>query len=1179
MKRSVLIKLGLLFGLAAGSAAHGQVFNVHNIQHGYFFYGGYNVMAFGQGAAADPGNNIWNGFGDAAGPGSTASFGGNRPNDLLLLNNPGNPYAWATVSGAPFFAHGTALFSPTNAAAAAGNATSAGGLSPVTIPVLTYGGNSGGTTPLVAGSYSLDEPATSRTNVGLTIFSEAAVVNAATPGAGTAANPLGLMVLSNVPAGTYDVYLYGANYDGTRGAAFVVDSGTPTNGIYETINPYAEAGFGPETNFVLGVDFTVYNNVTPDADSTIHITWGAVSNINSGFTGEGDFNGLQLVSSRPVQAGPTVVEPPVSAIFSQGTNATLIADARGNPAVAFQWYSGNPPGTPVVGQTNRSLTFLEALASESGNYFFVATNIYGAATSSVATLTIAAAPVIVGQSLTTSSNAVVLYRGNNHFGLSVTAYGASGQPLSCYWQSNGVTTAVTTNSASDGTGAFEWVNTTASATYSCIVSNSYGTATTGNALAVSIVPAPVDPYVNALLGLYPFAYWPLNEASGPFTYDYISGNNGAPTANASYAYAQPGPVDGFGASSLAYAFTGNSAVDVPGANLNFSGPISLITWVQGGSDAFATAVGKGDSSYRIDIDGTGLAHFNDDSGAEAIGGPFLESGAWHQVVGTFTGTNIYLYVDGALVASGGDTSKPGNTDDFYIGGAPDYSTRFLVGSLAQVAIFTNALTASQILALFQAGETPPFIGTQPTNFPGFVDGQASFAVSANGGLPLTYQWTGPAGVIAGATNASLILSNLTVNTPANNGPGLYYCTITNPYGTTNTESSGGGTLTVSISAPFFVQDLPQFAYGIVGSPLVLSVGEGGNNPITNQWFYGASSPPTTALLNGGRIGGATSPTLTITNLQLSDQGYYQVWATNGVAPYFAGSQIAQVIVESEPLFNTNGAGWTINGTVANITQNLLTLTDGNNGEVSSLFFNTPMYVGAFEASFTYTATNSPSVASTTSLADGTTFCIQNSPAGTAAIGGGGGSLAYSGITDSAALAIDLYNANPGGVQFVSDGFNPSGGQYTLSTPVVLTTGHPVNVTLHYNGQTLAVKMADTVVTTNIFMTNIVIGPISQYVGSDVALIGFTAATGGVNSVQTVQNFVYTPLAMLTASRSGSDVVISWPVGVGGYSLQESSSLTNASWTTIPGLYNAVGPNFEVPVPIASGSQFFRLQIQ
>jgi hypothetical protein len=56
-------------------------------------------------------------------------------------------------------------------------------------------------------------------------------------------------------------------------------------------------------------------------------------------------------------------------------------------------------------------------------------------------------------------------------------------------------------------------------------------------------------------------------------------------------------------------------------------------------------------------------------------------------------------------------------------------------------------------------------------------------------------------------------------------------------------------------------------------------------------------------------------------------------------------------------------------------------------------------------------------------------------------------------------------------------------------------------------------------------------------------------------------------------------VISWPVGVGGYSLQESSSLTNASWTTIPGLYNAVGPNFEVPVPIASGSQFFRLQIQ
>ena len=252
--------------------------------------------------------------------------------------------------------------------------------------------------------------------------------------------------------------------------------------------------------------------------------------------------------------------------------------------------------------------------------------------------------------------------------------------------------------------------------------------------------------------------------------------------------------------------------------------------------------------------------------------------------------------------------------------------------------------------------------------------------------------------------------------------GHRYCTIKNPYGTTNTPSDGSVQLAVNVSQPFFVQDLPSVVYGIIGAPgLVLSVVEGGNVPITNQWFYGTSSTPTTPLQNGGRIGGATSATLIITNAQLSDQGYYQVWATNGVSPYSGESQVAQVIIESEPLFNTDGSGWTINGTVANVSANVLTLTDGNGGEFNSMFFDTPVYVGAFTASFTYTATNSPSVASTTSLADGSTFCIQNSPEGTAAIGGGGGSLGYTGIPNSAALALDLYNANPGGIQFVSGG--------------------------------------------------------------------------------------------------------------------------------------------------------------
>ena len=378
---------------------------------------------------------------------------------------------------------------------------------------------------------------------------------------------------------------------------------------------------------------------------------------------------------------------PSDSLFAQGATATLFADPRGNPAVALQWYQGNTPGTPVAGQTNRTLSFVGAVGSQSGNYFLVATNIYGAATSSVASLTIQTAPAIVEQTQTTSSNAVILYSGHNHFGFSVTAYGDSSQPLYFYWQNNGVTTAVTTNSGTGETNSFLWVNATASGAYSCLLSNSYGTVRSSS-IAVTTVTAPANSYVTALLALNPYAYWPLNETSSAFTYDYLSGNNGFQTnVGGSYSIGQPGPIAGFGASSLAYTFQGEAAVDIPGANLNFAGPLTLITWAQGGSDAFESPIGKGDASYRIDVDGSGIAHFNDNGPTDASGGPDLEDGNWHQLVGTYTGTNIYLYVDGVLVSSEKDSSTTGDSRDFYIGSDSEYlGKRDFLGSLAQVAI-------------------------------------------------------------------------------------------------------------------------------------------------------------------------------------------------------------------------------------------------------------------------------------------------------------------------------------------------------------------------------------------------------------------------------------------------------------------------------------------------------------
>ncbi len=1151
--------MGFLAGILACSGASGQVFNMHDIYQNFAYYNGYNVCAYGQGAYSDPGNNIWNGFGNNGVPGTGWSFGSGLKNDPLVPGNPGNPYAWAHA----FFASGPNLFDPTNpGAAGAGNATAAGQHTPIVVPRMVYGFDSGTQFSGASGGGTL------RTNVAEWIFQEAAVVNGASPGAGTAASPMGSLTLSNVPPGTYDLYLYSANFDGTRGASFIASSGTPKDGMFSAMNPNAAGGSGPLTNFIEGTNYVVYNNVTPNAASTITVTWSAISNVISGLAGEGDFNGLQLAAASPVSASPTIIQQPLNAFFSQGTTAALASDARGNPAVAYQWYSGNPPGTPVAGQTSSALSFANAQASQSGPYYFIATNVSGAVTSSVATLTVAAAPLVMGQS---STNPMTLYSGHNHFSMSVNALGQA--PLLYFWRANGVTQAITTNS-----GAINFSNITATATYDCVVSNSFGTAP-NLPLSITILPAPSNPYTTALLGLNPFAYWPLTENSGSIAYDYENGNNG--TIQSTVVPGSPGPTNGFGPSSTAFAFdsTGTSYVDVPGAPVNFLGSESMVVWcIAGlGGPGFQTIAGKGDTSYREDMDSSGLAHFASGSGPDAVGGPSLTllASYWHQIVGVYDAgsSNSYLYVDGVLVSNQKAGKTPGNALDFWIGGAPDYpGARNFLGSIAQVALFDYPLSGSQVQSLYAAGEVPAYVASSPTNFSGYIGGSATFRVTGGGATPLTYQWSGPGGVIPGATNPIQGVTNLNASgTPANSGPGDYCCTVANAFGSAVSSSA---TLTVGASSPFFIQDLAVTNYTLVGATASLAVQVGGNLPLTNQWYYGA-----TALHEGdrnGRVSGTTNLTLNIANAQTGDNGAYQVFVTNGVAPFYAQSQVGYLVVENEPLFNGDGSGWTFNsgsGGPPALSGNVLTLTDGVNGEARSIFFNTPVYIGAFQASFDYTATPSTPGGG---LADGATFCIQNSSAGASAVGGGGGSLGYQGILNSAALAIDLYNAR--GFQFVTGGNNPASGTYVTTAPTVDTgSGNPIAVNLVYNGSTLSLSMTDTKTLGNI-TTNIEIGSISSLVGTNTALIGFTGATGGVNSIQTISNFSFVPLPALSVSHNGGNLVLSWPVNVGAFQLQQNSSLSSSGWTTIAGPYTVSGSSYQVTQPLGAGPQYYRLVV-
>jgi autotransporter-associated beta strand protein len=203
---------------------------------------------------------------------------------------------------------------------------------------------------------------------------------------------------------------------------------------------------------------------------------------------------------------------------------------------------------------------------------------------------------------------------------------------------------------------------------------------------------------------------------------------------------------------------------------------------------------------------------------------------------------------------------------------------------------------------------------------------------------------------------------------------------------------------------------------------------------------------------------------------------------------------------------TGGTGWTANTNASFVSATTIQLTPATNSNVGSVWYNQPVSTRAFTASFTY------SVPSTTgSIADGMTFGFQNNALTT--VGGGGGSLGYAGIGNSAAMQINIFPSN-------TDAGTTSGGQGTGlgvlvngATPAHVQTSNPIslsgappssaNVTINYDGTTMTITMTQgTALFSSSFPLNI-----ANEVGAS-AFMGFTGATGGLNAQQQISNFSF-----------------------------------------------------------------------
>jgi len=163
----------------------------------------------------------------------------------------------------------------------------------------------------------------------------------------------------------------------------------------------------------------------------------------------------------------------------------------------------------------------------------------------------------------------------------------------------------------------------------------------------------------------------------------------------------------------------------------------------------------------------------------------------------------------------------------------------------------------------------PIITTQPQSTTVTATSNAVFTVAVSGAAPFAYQWRKGAVDIVNATNASLTITGAL---PAD--VGNYSVFIRNLFGTATSQ-----TAQLAIQ-PLVITQQPTLQRVVPGTNATFSVSATGPGPFTYQWRF-----------NGASLTGATNASLTLTNVQVVNNGAYHVVVGNsfGTVPSAAAT--------------------------------------------------------------------------------------------------------------------------------------------------------------------------------------------------------------------------------------------------------------------------------------------------
>jgi hypothetical protein len=464
----------------------------------------------------------------------------------------------------------------------------------------------------------------------------------------------------------------------------------------------------------------------------------------------------------------------------------------------------------------------------------------------------------------------------------------------------------------------------------------------------------------------PVGYWGLDEApvTAPSPSTFPIAANAGSLGTAADATNMWGALAGQPDSGFAGMLGGKSTfmdgengyISVKNApGLQFSGNVTMMAWVKLGSkDFFRDIIARGWDTNRAETflrvseldDGTFTGttlNFYEAGATVGDPGPWYDSanyqippgdvGNWVFLAGTFDGSAWNLYRNGVLVSSvapstgdtgvvnvmtngwsiGARSGPPSPTLFFAADTTREFEAQglFFSGSIDEPAIFNAALSASDILAIYNSAQVPPTLTRQVAN-PGllFKGSSQSFNVWAEGNPTLGYLWLFD-GASTGVTATNYTASNLqngihtvaVVVTNSVSGPGQSLPAVTNSV-----------TFSVVPLQPTFTNN-PVSITRYTGRPAIFSVVVGGSQPMTFQWQTNGVN-----VVNGPNISGGQGTTLTISNcaglnlLTVSciasneanqtnglPNGTPSTTATLGVLPTPSASAYAPAVIGDNPL--------------------------------------------------------------------------------------------------------------------------------------------------------------------------------------------------------------------------------------------------------------------------------------